>query len=498
MARPMPTLLLAILCALTTAVSAAGIGAEIVRLRDGTLVHGTILEFDEATGFLFERADTGGQLRLRWEHLPASEVARIKAGRGFTGEDPQPFLVDVVQLVLRNGTTETGLLVDDGRADLYTLRRRNGVESFPRQYVRAVETARVEGLAIHPPEELYPLVAGDRAGSTETAVQFQLAVDCEGAGLYERAAEHYALVRQLDPSYRAELIAARAARVQIKIEDKVETAVLDEIGNLLYKNRFEEAYAAVARFREAYPASRQLGELAALEAEIGRRRAQFYAGKIVSDYFSFLNKTLGEIARQPGMTLGGALELLDGVVHEEVLARLDDGYGIGAQAVAELWSRRSGGSNRTSSYGTGTFILGKDKALDWVGSASADEDEADSGVEAPADDADLQARIEEVLKKRQEEAAKRAASAKSSLELTEGITPDEWWAGASTDDRVRWLAAYYAEFGGGLSVLRAKPRNCRTCNALGTVEGVNEKNEVVIKTCGTCKGLKVERIVTFR
>ncbi len=40
--------------------------------------------------------------------------------------------------------------------------------------------------------------------------------------------------------------------------------------------------------------------------------------------------------------------------------------------------------------------------------------------------------------------------------------------------------------------------NVFTCNGLGTIQGVNEKNEVVPVTCTTCKGLKSERLVNFR
>jgi len=63
---------------------------------------------------------------------------------------------------------------------------------------------------------------------------------------------------------------------------------------------------------------------------------------------------------------------------------------------------------------------------------------------------------------------------------------------------VRWLTAYYAEFSGHLTVLRAKPRPCRQCNAVGTVEALNEKGEVEQAPCPVCKALKYERLVNFR
>jgi tetratricopeptide (TPR) repeat protein len=471
---------------------------EIVRLSDGTLVHGEIVEFDEATGVTVERADTGGRLRLRWEHLPADEVRRIKAARGFTGEEIEPFLVGVVHLVMRNGTTETGILVEDGKRDVYTLRRRHGTDSFPRQYVRSVESGRVEGLAVYAPEELYQVVLDEHGVPAAAADHLAVAVSCEGAGLYENAREHYAAVQQLDPELKRELIATRLERVDIKIEDREETAFLDGIRNRLFKKQFDEAMALVEQFREEYPASRQLGDLAILEGDIGRGRREHYGRKIVSDYFSFLGKSLGEIGRNDDMTLGAALELLDGSVHEEVVDRLVTAYNMTPAGIGQMWEERRGGSVRTSSYGSGTFILGKAKALNWVGS---EDDEAAEGQEEPDDEEaeeDLQKRIEDVLKKRAQEAKKRRSQASSGKELSEGITPDEWWERASTDDRIRWMTAYYAESSGHINVLRAKPRNCRTCEAIGFIEVMNDKGEVEAQTCPTCKSLKYERLVNYR
>src|SRR5262245_52978151 len=205
--------------------------AEIVRLADGTLVHGEISDFDEASGFTLHRADNGGTVRLRWENLMPSEVQRLKEARGFTGEDPVPFMVNVVHLLMKNGTTETGVLVDDGKSDVYTLRRRNGTDSFPRGYVRAVETGKVDGQEVFAPDDLYAELLAELGRPSTAAQHFTVAVACEGAGLYQHALEHYQAVQQLDPALKKELIAARLPRVQIKIEDRVETAALDEIRN---------------------------------------------------------------------------------------------------------------------------------------------------------------------------------------------------------------------------------------------------------------------------
>jgi len=475
------------------------LSAEIVKLRDGTLVHGEITEFDEGAGFTLVRADNGGRVHLRWEHLPPAEVTRLKESRGFTGEDPQPWLVDVVQLVMKNGTTESGVLVADGKPDAYTLRRRNGNDSFPKQYVRTLETSRVDGLSVYAPDDLYGVMLAELGAPSTAAQHFTLAVACEGAGLYGQALEHYAAVQQLDPKLKAELIAARLPRLAIKLEDKAETAFLDDIRNKLYRKLFDDAFAMVKQFRTQYPASRQLGDLAVLEADIGRQRKAFYSARVVGDYFSFLGKALNEIARRDGMTLGAAVQLLDESVHKDVVNRIATTYATSDEQTDLLWKARHGGSVRTSSYGTGTFILGEQKALDFFDSADEKADESATKVEEPEQDASLEERIEDVLKQRAADAKSKAKSKSAQRDLSEGISPDDWWASVSLDDKVAWLSSYFAEFSGQVDVLRAKPRPCRTCDAVGTIDQMNpEKGQVEAVTCPTCKGLKAERLVNYR
>lgn len=488
-ARPIFALAL-LLCGL-----AAAARAEIVKLRDGTLLHGEVIDFDEGTGIRLRRVDTGGEVSLTWEHLPPEEVARLKAARGFTGDEVQPFLVNVVTLVMKNGTTEAGVLVEGAKPDAWTIKRRSGTDSFPRQYVRNVEPGKADIQSIYPTEELYGAIRAQLGDPTDAAGNFTMAVACEGAGLYEQARTHYEAAKLLDPKLKPDLIAQRIDRLVVKIENRAETAVIDDIRNRLFRKEYDEALAAAAGFRKTWPQSRQLGDLTALEAQIGRERQGHYASKIISDYFSFLGKTIGELARKDGLTVNAASELITESVHKEIVSRLAESYRMTPEGIEKLWSERAGGSVRTSGYGTGTFILGAERALNWIG----DEDDGEEApVTEPKAEDDLQKRIDDALKKRDDEAKKRAADSAAAKVLDEGTTPEQWWAAASTEDRTRWLTSYYAEFSQHLLVVRAKGRPCRQCNAVGTVPGQNEKGEIVQVACPICKGLKFERLVNFR
>ncbi|RKY19164.1 MAG: hypothetical protein DRQ55_11325 [Planctomycetota bacterium] len=479
---------------LLAALSLALPAAEIVRLVDGSLVHGEITSFDEATGITLERVDTGGVLTLVWGHLPPDEVKRIKASRGFTGEEAAPWMVDVVHLIMRNGTTETGVLQPESDVTAYVLRRRGSSDRFPRSSVRSVEPGKVEGLSVLSAEELYLAIVASLGAPSDAPAHLELAIACEGAKLYDAARDHFLTVRELGPGLKAELVASRLSRIAIKLEDAVETADLDDIRSAIYRRQFELARERAAAFAQTYPESRQRGELMALEVEIDHRKREHFARKVVGDYFGALEGHLKQLSRDSSLSLDVARDLLENSLHQEILDDLAEAYVMTPEAVAQLWEQRRGGSVRTASYGQGTFLLGKSKALDFGRFDQADE-EVDPADELEEDFDDLVAKV----KKQREALAQQRTTAARGGGLDEvGPTPDEWWEAAEGDARRSWMAAYYAEFSGAIHVIEAKPRDCRRCDAGGYIEGTNEKSEPVLLTCPVCKGLKRERVVRAR
>ena len=248
-------------------------------------------------------------------------------------------------------------------------------------------------------------------------------------------------------------------------------------------------------FRATYPASRQIGELTALDGEIARRKKDHFGRRITSDYFRQLEQRVNTLAGDPGVTLDIVRDLLENSVHDAIVSSLAESYRMREDTVLDLWERRSGGSVRTSSYGDGTFILGKEKALDF-GRFDAEEHGHDAEEEAEVEDFDDL--VEKVKQQRAKLAAERKSASRGSALADDGPSPDEWWASAGADTRRRWIMAYYSEHSGFIHVIEAKARNCRRCNAHGTIEGTNEKGEVVEKVCPVCKGLKHERVVRAR
>ncbi|MFT7463237.1 MAG: hypothetical protein ACI9EF_001581 [Pseudohongiellaceae bacterium] len=477
---------------------ATPVRAEIIQLRDGTLVHGEIVSFDEGVGITVERVDTGGVLSLAWAHLPASEVRRLKASRGFTGEDAELYTVQVTHLLLRNGTTETGLRVDSAGDDTIALQRRGHVDSFPKGQISAVQTGRVEGRLVLTPDELYLRLIDEVGQASDAPSHFALAVACEGAGLLELAQGHYLTTGTLDSQLKVELIRSKLAWLEIKIEDAAETEALGEIRHRLYRKQFALCSELAEAFRLEYPQSRQLGALVELEGDIESTKREFRGQGIVSAYFKRLDRQLTALARDEELTIDVAQEIMETAVHEEIVSGLADEYDMSPETVQELWDARRGGSVRSYNYGTGTFILGKAKALEF-GRFDQQGDEQAESLEGSATEEDFDDLVERVKRQRQEQAARRQSSRRGSGSLDdEGLSADEWWLVQPLDEKKRWLSAYYAEASQQLRVIEARSRHCRRCDARGYIEGTDQDGAPIQATCPVCKDLKFERLVRCR
>ena len=222
------------------------------------------------------------------------------------------------------------------------------MDSFPRSFVKTVETGRVEGLEVYRPDDLYAVMVEDLGQPVDALGHFELARATEGAGLYARAQEHYLAVQEFDPGFKSDLIHLRLARVAIKIEDAEETAALDDIRNRLYRKDFALALEMVEQFRDEYPESRQRSELDGLEGEIRTAKRGHYGKTIVSDYFSRLDRRLSFVARDAGMTLDVAQEIAQTETHDAIVEELASDYQLTEETIQELWDARRGGSPRSA------------------------------------------------------------------------------------------------------------------------------------------------------
>ena len=88
------------------------------------------------------------------------------------------------------------------------------------------------------------------------------------------------------------------------------------------------------------------------------------------------------------------------------------------------------------------------------------------------------------------QALERRRSATQGGTQTRQQTDQGWWAEASRAEKVSWLRAYYAEYGGQLVVKFASVQQCISCYGQGTTPEIDGNGKTVHSKCFLCQGTK--------
>ena len=200
---------------------------EIIRLRNGKELQCEILSCSEEDGLTVKRLDTGGVFRLRWEHLLPADAAAIKLSQGFTDEDAQRVLVQAKRVVLRNGTFEDGIPVESDRPGTYCLQRRGKRYYYRQPEVVEIRSVEVEAPEVYTLEELYRMKLQEKAPETARDY-FNLGVYLESVTYYQKALEMYQKVKELDETFKPDVVERKIRLMEGKLTEADATAYLDE------------------------------------------------------------------------------------------------------------------------------------------------------------------------------------------------------------------------------------------------------------------------------
>src|SRR5262249_29415795 len=133
-------------------------------------------------------------------------------------------------------------------------------------------------------------------------------------------------------------------------------------------------------------------------------------------------------------------------------------------------------------YGIGSWLLGKDAVIKGTREGK---DQTKEG-----EDAQQRYDLERIAKKLREATDRRRAAAAQNGQGQKEETEDDWWAGATRAERISWLRAYYAEYGGQLKTTHAFLSPCQGCSGLGTVSQPAEGNKIEKIPCYVCHATK--------
>jgi len=471
--------------------------AEIIRLKNGMVLQCEILESSEEQGITVKRLDNGGVVSLRWDHILEADLDSLKYSLGYTSEEAKPVMLRVTRVWLRNGTFEDGIKEESDRAGTIRLRRRGKPIYLMQNQVTSIETVEAEAKDVFTLEELYLQKLNE--GVAETARDyFNLAVYCESITFYERANEVYQAVKTMDPEFKPEVIQQKINMMELKIREADATAMLDEVKQLIYRRKFAYAMERLDEFEVTFPDSVQIADKERLKSETLVKRHAFYQQKILTDYFTYMERVARKVAANKEVTLEAALDFAAEEMGPAIRQKLaDDIYEIPMEEVEELWLTRKGGAPRTASYGTGTFILGPERAKmipEKVDEKEKEEEEEEAEVKTT--DQRLKKALEELKKQR----VKYSSQKRSRIRVEDiGRSPEEWWATETTTNRQNLIVAFYAEESGDMKILKVWLNQCNPCNGKGWLEKLSTSGEKDQKfPCEVCKTLGVERTIRFK
>lgn len=470
--------------------------AEVIRLKDGRELHCEIIASSEETGITVRRLDNGGVFELGWEHLLEADAKKVKYACGFSNEEAQRVLTRAKRVFLSNGTYEDGLQVEAEQEGTICILRKGKKFHFKLNRIKEIRNVQVEAKEIYTLDELFQQKVKEGLPDTCSGF-FDLGVYCESITHYEKALEMYRKVSELDPSYKTDVMNRKIGLMEAKIEEADATAFLDDIKRLIYRKKFNMALERIDEFNEMFPNSVQKADRDQLRTQALDKRLLYYKQRILTDYFTYMDRAANKIASDRDISLDAALDYAAEDMGISIRRKLaEDVYKLPDELVDQLWEERKGGSTRTASYGTGTFLLGGDRAkqLPEKESATMKEEETEEGS-STLDDR-LKKKIAEINRKKQSTRKTR----KSRFKLEDiGLSPEDWWETESVANRKRFLIAYYAEESGDMKIQRVQLNPCRNCSGRGYMEQISTTGDGDQKIpCEICKSLGIERTVFFK
>ena len=472
-------------------------GDQVVRMRDGRLLVGSILEHD-LDGLLVSTALDGGRYTLSWSDLFPGEADRLRDAFGYRNQMGVP-MTTAHRVLLQNGREIVGRLLREDNRNL-EIRVGETTSVVPKQRLAAPpEEVVVEAASILTPEQFYAerVVQVD---SSDRNRQFEFAQELEVMFALDEAKTHYELCGSLADGLGDEALRKRVdgalSKLERTIANREEAQRLELIRQLMNRKRFTQAEDALAAFDSDFPDSPLRGEFLQLADRFGERRDIAVTHYLESHWYHRVVKVLKRRALDKNAQMDQLSSWLETevplLVRQQLLEEIKDmDTHLDLGTIDGRWFARieQGATAHTAGFNDGTWILGEERAK--AGLKAAEEEKDDGKTEQ-------QRQLEDRMKRYLDniESQRRSASAS-----TEDVSPEDWWRRATVTQRFQWLLAYYSEFSGDYQVISVKFSYCNTCAGAGYIEVMDMGSggaEQRKKKCPTCHGVQVRRSINFK
>jgi len=317
-------------------------------------------------------------------------------------------------------------VVDSRSADLLVVRNREGTFRFDPARARVTD-AWVAEREVLTDDELVERLAP--AGAVVTAEDHRRAgAEAARLGLDERANDLFRMAEVLSDEGRLDHPLLREiAAIRATGADRARG--LWDLRRKLLDESYEEAIALLDRLESSDPGGGR--DLEPLRPDLERLRDLPTSTRIALFRDAAAAEALWAVARDAGTTWEGASTYVREQLSSELARRTAARFSVDEGTARRAWEQRAAGAPRAASWGSGTFLAGEATA------------------------------------------AQR----------------EEWWAGATPEERGQTLRALFAESTG--EAVEVVTKDCPGCGGRGAPCGSDSP-------CARCKGRGKERVVLYR
>lgn len=471
----------------------AAVPAQTLTMADGQVVLAQV-EDAYGEGLRIKRLDNGGSLELRWDQLANDCARRIQQQFALVGDDQSELTVQASEVrYMLNGTPQTVLgRILEGQAQGQMVVQQRGVQfKIPSTEITGVRKVDVPVSQIYTPDEFYAQRLAAISPAENADLHAQLADELIRVRDYARAVEHLQKAKDLGTSRQPERLGPLLERAKLYVLAKAERELLDKIQVARTRGTprdFKQGREMIARFATEFPQSKLKADYDQERKRFEDARTKFFAQQ-VADRWRAAIQTIGDKKLQePDVTLAQAREYAESKMTDDIVAYVAKRLELAAEEVTTLFGERDkyplGRRAEHFSYGIGSWVLGEVAIVKDTKQGAAQKKAADKD---PAEARELE-RVTRAIRKMMEQRRNAAAGQPGQ---SKEQTDEEWWADTDRSDKTSWLRAYYAEFGGKLTVTNAFTQPCFACSGLGTQTEIEPKtNKVLQVKCYLCHGMK--------
>jgi hypothetical protein len=486
------------LLAAALALAAPGLSGQSLQLADGKVLLATVEDAD-GDGLRVKRLDNGGVLDLRWDHLSPNSALAVKRQYNLIGEANDEVLTRAEEVeFLAGGRKQSvvGRIVERTGKEIVV--QHKGVTSrVPQVDVQNVRTVDVPVTQIYTKDEYYNAQLAEQVKDPTSAdqhVQFaELLIKVRD---YEHAGDHLQKAKDLantrDPA-RLEAMSQRLAKYK---EAAKERDLLDQIQAARSRGTmvdFEKGGKLITKFETDFPSSKLKAEFDLEKKRFTEARQRFLSGQVAYYFRGAIQSAAEKKVADESVTLQAARDYAENKMTDDLFARTAQQFKLDVEEVKKLWADRAkypmGKRTEHFAYNLGSWILGEEGIQKGTSQAKAKEQQ---GADDPKKDEGSQRDVEKIARalKQALERRRAAAGQGGGQEGQKEQTDEDWWKQAARVEKVGWLRAYYAEFGGQLKVTFASLEPCISCYGEGTTPEMSPEGKMVRTKCFLCHGLK--------